>query len=109
MPAPKLRTRFPDASNLRIGGSIELAQLSYANAEAAGGLSGFEPHRSATQMDSPSRSIPTAFNAPHVRPAGSLPHLSVLVYGLGASFVGGCSPCVYTLPAPMAASPTTKA
>src|SRR5262249_22234214 len=73
MPAPKLFTRFPDESNFRIGGTVEPAQLSYWNGEAPGGVSGFAPHRSATQTDSPSLSIVTAFSAPHILPSGSLP------------------------------------
>src|SRR5512145_204169 len=36
MPAPKLVTRFPDESNLSTGGSVDPAQLSYANGEAPG-------------------------------------------------------------------------
>src|SRR6266568_1503116 len=74
MPAPKLFRRLPDESNLRTGDSVEPAQLSYWNGEAPGGMSGFAPHRSATQTDSPSLSIATPFRAPHFLPSGSFPH-----------------------------------
>src|SRR5262245_6925910 len=87
------------------GFSCEPAQLSYANGDAPGGVSGFEPQRSATQTDSPSLSIPTAFSAPHVRPAGSFPHLLVEWYGVGASLVGFCSSWVYTVPTAIASNP----
>src|SRR3989442_15005064 len=59
MPAPKLFRRSPDESNWWTGGKVEPAQLSYWNGEAPGGMSGFAPHRSATQTDSPSLSIAT--------------------------------------------------
>src|SRR6266702_2248012 len=74
MPAPKLFRRLPDESNLRTGARLEPAQLSYWNGEAPGGMSGFAPHRSATQTDSPSLSIATPFSAPHFLPSGSFPH-----------------------------------
>jgi hypothetical protein len=35
--------------------------------------------------------------------------LPVVLYGLGASFVGFCASCVYTLPAPTATSPDEEA
>src|SRR5882672_3876781 len=95
MPAPKLFTRLPDESNLRTGGRVEPAQLSYWNADAPGGVSGFAPHRSATHTDSPSLSIATAFSAPHVLPCGSFPHGAVVWYGLGRSLVGWTSSWVY--------------
>src|SRR5450759_4779389 len=92
MPAPKLFKSLPDESNLRTGDSVEPAQLSYANGEAPGGMSGFAPHRSATQTDSPSLSIATPFRAPHVLPSGSFPHGATVRYGLGKSLVGWTSP-----------------
>src|SRR5512147_231662 len=92
MTAPKLRKRLPDASNLSTGGSVELAQLSYMNGEAPGGVSGLAPHRSATHSDCPSLSMPTAFSAPHFLPSGSLPHGAMVRYGLGRSLVGATSP-----------------
>src|SRR5450759_791863 len=94
MPAPKLFKSLPDESNLRTGDSVEPAQLSYANGEAPGGMSGFAPHRSATQTDSPSLSIATPFRAPHFLPSGSCPHGAVVWYGLGRSLVGWISPTV---------------
>src|SRR5215207_5996191 len=94
MPAPKLLRRLPSASNLRIGGSFDPAQLSYVNGETPGGVFGFAPQRSATHSVCPSRSTATAFNAPHFRPSGSLPHGAMVLYGLGSSFVGCASPGV---------------
>ena len=73
MPAPKLFIKLPEESNLRIGARVEPAQLSYWNADAPGGVSGFAPHRSATQTDSPSLSMATAFSAPHFFPQGVFP------------------------------------
>src|SRR5215467_12123698 len=92
MPAPKLFTRFPDESNFRIGGTVEPAQLSYWNGEAPGGVSGFAPHRSATQTDSPSLSIVTAFSAPHILPSGSLPQGAVVWTGWGDHWSAGLHP-----------------
>src|SRR6266436_2945060 len=108
MPAPKLFSRLPDESNLRTGGRVEPAQLSYWNADAPGGVSGFAPHRSATQTDSPSLSIATAFSAPHVLPCGSFPHGAVLWYGLGRSLVGWPSPWL-NAPTPKSAIAATVA
>src|SRR5215510_661604 len=88
IPVPKLFTRLPDESNFRTGGRVEPAQLSYWNADAPGGVSGFAPHRSATQMDSPSRSMSTALRAPQVLPSGSFAHGAMDWYGLGRSLVG---------------------
>ena len=65
IPPPKLFTTFPDASNLRITGRSDPAQL-------------FAPHRSPTQMDLPSGSMSIALVDPHVRPSGSVPHLSIV-------------------------------
>src|SRR4029077_15163989 len=73
-------------------------QLSYWNAEAPGGVSGLAPHRSATQRDSPSLSMATAFSAPHILPSGSLPQGAVVWYGLGRSLVGWTSSCVSARP-----------
>src|SRR4029434_4811578 len=91
MPAPKLFTRLPDESNLRIGGRVEPAQLSYWKADAPGGVCGFAPRRRAPHTDCPSLSIATAFSAPHVLPSGSFPHGAVVWYGLGRSLVGRSS------------------
>src|SRR5450631_1681847 len=92
MPEPKLFNSLPDESNLRTGARVEPAQLSYANGEAPGGMSGFAPHRSATQTDSPSLSIATPFRAPHFLPSGSFPHGAMVWYGLGRSLAGWISP-----------------
>src|SRR5712691_2706038 len=92
MPAPKLFRRLPDESNLSTAGTAEPAQLSYVNGETPGGTSGFTPHRSATQTDSPSLSIATPFRAPHFLPSGSFPHGATVWYGLGRSLVGRTSP-----------------
>ncbi len=88
MPAPKDFRRFPDESNLSTAGTDEPAQLSYVNGETPGGTSGFAPHRSDTQTDSPSLSIATPFSAPHFLPSGSFPHGAMDWYGLGRSLVG---------------------
>src|SRR5713101_2071101 len=98
MPAPKLFRRLPDESNLRTGARLEPAQLSYWNGEAPGGMSGFAPHRSATQTDSPSLSIATPFSAPHFLPSGSFPHGAMVWYGLGRSLVDWTSSCVRATP-----------
>ena len=74
IPAPKLFRSLPDESNLSTDGSDEPAQLSYVNGDAPGGTSGFAPHRSATQTDSPSLSTATPFRAPHFLPSGRFPH-----------------------------------
>src|SRR5882762_4306818 len=95
IPAPKLFRRLPDESNLSTGGRLEPAQLSYWNGEAPGGISGFAPHRSATQTDSPSLSIATPFKAPHFLPSGSVPHGATVWYGLGRSLVGWTSTTVW--------------
>src|SRR6266581_6851625 len=95
MPAPKLFRRLPDESNLRTGDSVEPAQLSYWNGEAPGGMSGFAPHRSATQTDSPSLSIATPFRAPHFLPSGSVPQGATDRYGLSRSLVGWASTTVW--------------
>src|SRR5450756_947072 len=97
MPAPKVFSRLPDASNLRTGGTVEPAQLSYRNGDAPGGMSGFAPHRFTTHTDSPSLSMATPFSAPHVLPAGRFPHGAMVWYGLGRSFVGSTSPCAFAL------------
>jgi len=57
MPAPKLFTSLPEASNSRTAGRSEAPQL-------------FAPHRSATQIEVPSGSISTALVDPHVLPSG---------------------------------------
>src|SRR5215213_5957350 len=76
IPAPKLFTRFPFASNFRIGSTFaESRQL-------------FAPHRSATQMLVPSGSISTALVEPQVRPAGIFAQPSMVRYGLGKSLTG---------------------
>src|SRR5438445_9809613 len=95
IPAPKLFRRLPDESNLSTGGRLEPAQLSYWNGEAPGGMSGFAPHRSATQTDSPSLSIATPFSAPHFLPSGRFPQGARVLYGLGRSLVGWTSTRVW--------------
>ncbi len=46
------------------------------------------PQRSPTQTERPSLSMSMALTPPHVRPAGSLPQLSVVRYGFGTSGAG---------------------
>ena len=65
----------PVESNLRTGSRLEPAQL-------------LAPHRSATQMLTPSRSISTALVEPQVRPSGILAQPSTVRYGLGWSLLG---------------------
>src|SRR5882672_10112698 len=91
IPAPKLFNSLPEESNFSTAGTGEPAQLSYVNAEAPGGTSGFAPHRSATHTDSPSLSIATPFSAPHFLPSGRFPHGVIDWYGLGRSVVGWAS------------------
>src|SRR5262249_14871317 len=64
IPAPKLFTSFPDASNFSTGSSGDIAPV-------AGSAQLLTPHRSPTQIDRPSLSISTALVDPHVRPAGN--------------------------------------
>ena len=59
IPPPKLFTRLPSLSNLRMGSRSDSAQL-------------FAPHRSPTQIDVPSGSMSTALVEPQVRPSGIL-------------------------------------
>jgi hypothetical protein len=54
------------------------------------------PHRSATQIDRPSRSISMALTAPNDRPSGSLKWFSMVRYGLGSAFVGLGPVCAKT-------------
>ena len=65
MPWPKLVTSLPEASNFRIDGELDICPVARSRHE-------FAPHRSATQMLRPSRSISTALVAPQVRPSGIL-------------------------------------
>src|SRR5262245_58915617 len=84
---------LPSGSSLCTGAQLEPAQLSYWNAEAPGGTSGFAPQRSTTQSERPSLSTATPFNAPHLRASGSFPHGATVRYGLGRSLVGAASHC----------------
>src|SRR6516164_2345470 len=63
MPAPKLVTNLPEASNFWIGAIFEPSQV-------------FAPHRSNTQTLVPSRSMSTPIACPHTRPSGSFAQLS---------------------------------
>ena len=65
IPPPKLVTSFPVSSNLSIVFAVELRHE-------------FAPHRSATQMDFPSRSMSTALVDPQVRPSGSFAQFSIV-------------------------------
>jgi hypothetical protein len=79
-PAPKCATSVPFESNLSTGSSVEVAQL-------------FVPHRSATQILLPSRSMSTALVEPHVRPSGIFAQSATVVYGLGALLIGAMFAC----------------
>src|SRR5262245_53285580 len=83
IPAPKLSTILPDASNLSTAGRFDPAQE-------------FVPHLSATQMDLPSGSTLTALVAPHIRPSGSIPQFRIVSYGLGRSLIGWTSAFVFS-------------
>src|ERR1044072_8367249 len=86
-PAPKLLSSLPDASNLRIGSSVDSAQANGAPGLICdGGLA--SPQRSPTHTLVPSGSIATALVDPHFRPSGSCPQFSIERYGLGAELVG---------------------
>src|SRR5262245_40602768 len=63
MPAPKLVTNLPEASNFWIGAIFEPSQV-------------FAPHRSNTQTLVPSRSTSTPIACPHARPSGSFAQFS---------------------------------
>src|SRR4029453_1942000 len=80
MPAPKLLTSLPLASNLSTGSSGDI--LPDASAHL------FSPQRSPTQIDMPSLSTSTALVEPHLRPSGSFSGSLIVSYGLGSSLVG---------------------
>ena len=87
MPAPKLFTSLPDASNFRIGSRFEPSQANGSpGLNADGGAN--VPHRSASHTLVPSGSISTPAVEPQLRPSGILAQLSMERYGLGAEFVG---------------------
>src|SRR5436190_18320013 len=75
MPAPKLLTSLPEASNRRTGSTVGLV-----------GQPLLPPHRSATQIDFPSLSTSIALIAPHIRPSGSWKWFSTVWYGFGKLF-----------------------
>src|SRR5262245_31857476 len=83
IPAPKLFTSLPEASNLSTESSGDIAPV-------AGSAQLFTPQRSPTQIDRPSLSISTALVDPHVRPAGSWKMFVPGWYGFGRSLVGCC-------------------
>src|SRR4029079_9966385 len=83
MPAPKLFTSLPLASNLSTGSSGDILPVASAHL--------FSPQRSATQMDIPSLSTSTALVEPHLRPSGSFSGSLIVSYGLGRSLVGVCA------------------
>ena len=74
-PLPKLFTSFPDESNFRMVGSSEISPVARFRHVLA-------PHRSATQIDRPSRSMSTALVDPQVRPSGIFAQPSMVRYGL---------------------------
>src|SRR5215831_12030995 len=91
--SPKLLTSLPDASNLRMVGRFDPAQV-------------FAPHLSATQMDLPSGSISTALVAPPALPSGIFAQFSTVAYGLGKSLTGWTLSWVYAPPADIASAAT---
>src|SRR5580658_4724513 len=99
IPEPKLLTKLPFESNLRMGSNLEPAQL-------------FVPQRSPTQMLLPSRSMSTAEVEPQVLPAGSFAQPSIVWEGLGGSFTGFMSAWPPSCPAETkntSANPATTA
>src|SRR6185436_20841833 len=90
MPAPKLFTNLPVASNFSTDGRSDILPVVRSRHELPLGVCG--PQRSATQIDLPSLSTSTALVDPHVRPSGSFAHPSILWYGFGPSFVGAVAP-----------------
>src|SRR5713101_2222287 len=84
MPAPKLATSLPAASNFWIGARFEPEQSSAV------------AQRSKTHTLLPSRSMSTPIAAPHLRPAGSLAQPTSSRYGLGAA-LGSTPPCAWIL------------
>src|SRR5712691_5481998 len=82
MPAPKLATSLPVASNFWIGARLEPEQSSAV------------AQRSKTHTLLPSRSMSTPIAAPHLRPAGSLAQPTSSRYGLGAA-LGSAPPCAW--------------
>src|SRR5882724_9016319 len=101
MPAPKLLTSLPDASNFKIGGASDILPVARSIHPLLWGVK--PPQRSATQIDLPSLSTSTALVEPHVRPSGSFAQPSIDWYGLGRSLVGFMSPCA-NVSAPITAS-----
>src|SRR5437763_1491340 len=82
IPAPKLFTSFPFASNFRIGLTVGLSRHPL-----------LAPHRSATHTLLPSLSMSTALSDPHLRPSGSWAQSATVRYGFGASLVGEGGVC----------------
>src|SRR5262245_25926611 len=88
IPAPKLFTNLPDASNLRMGSRPDPSHAKGSPAlNCVGGANA--PQRSATHTLAPSESISTPEVEPQVRPSGSLAQPSTERYGLGAELVAG--------------------
>ena len=71
MPAPRLLTRLPDASNFTSGATV--GDFSHV----------VEPHRSNAQRLRPSRSMSMPAVEPMLRPCGILKKPSTWRYGLG--------------------------
>src|SRR5215475_8433173 len=86
MPAPKLFTSLPDASNLRIGSRLDPSHAKGSpRLYSVGGANA--PQRSATHTLVPSGSISTPEVEPQLPPSGILAPSSIERYGLGAEFV----------------------
>src|SRR6185436_16384447 len=80
-PAPKLFTRRPDASNLRMGSRFEPTHVPSSRPGVDSRFGAL--HRSNTQRLLPSRSMSMPAAAPIVLPAGSLKKSSMVRYGFG--------------------------
>src|SRR6185436_14679761 len=94
MPAPKLLTSLPVESNFRTGSNSDILPAAASQQELVDTGAppcgfGRVPHRSPTHTDLPSLSMSTALVDPHSRPAGSFAQPSIVLYGFGASLVGG--------------------
>src|SRR5688500_5436834 len=80
MPAPKLLTSLPEASNFRIGSTFPSKQLCVRSRALVA------PQRSPTQSLAPPLSASTPLTAPHIRPSGNIAQPSIIRYGLAYEF-----------------------
>src|SRR5918993_2742544 len=103
IPAPKLLTSLPDSSKRSTGLSGDILPVVGSATHV------FAPHRSATQIERPSRATSTALVDPQVRPSGILKWPSIVSNGFGASLVGAAAVCAYKPHPPPATRAATAA